>query len=739
MKFKEFIPIHIRRLEKGRVRDFFFNNPGVIFLLWALWLTLEYFGLGPFSYIHIHDLWDSWIPARLCLIQEFFQNGFSYWYPYAVCGIDRVPLELNIFQVDSLLFSFFPGWFAYGFALVIQRFIAGYFTYRLCKDYLKLDQMPSIVAGLAYAISFSMLLYGAAYHASLGRQFAGEMGFPFILWSLEYINKKEGSYINRYLLVFLLGMFALFSSSFSGSMVFLLPMVLVWFIFVRQNYSLKFLSVYSIFTAVILIGYAPVILALLTNAPLSHRAYWPTISPLYGGFGAVLINSIFKGLFFLKTNVVYWGLGILGLLWIKFKDRRFLIIMLLLGFCGVGIHLVNPFWTFIKPYIGLFSGFQIDRFYNLAPFFAAISVGFGLHFFMRGWVLTPEPNLPATQKKVSAQTILCAIIIIFLIFHSCQMKIEHAKEWIGGSSYAVNYENPDIEYIANSTDSAPFRVATVAYGLHPAYTNAYGLESVDGYVCLYPKRYQDFWGKVIEPLTSQDEEIYNYFHYWGSRIYLFTPRDGSFDKIEKIPFSEYYNLNLLSLANTKYIISQKPIVNENLSLLPSQIPHPERSWGSISTEEKIKRGLKDNFGGRGLYIYKNKNSFSRFFLADHVNVFSNSRQLLETMGQTNLSSLRNTVFIEEQFISEKEIDKLGFNYGVVTIEQYSPDRIVLTVNLDGPGILVITNSYNPYWICRVDGIEKDIFPVYHTFSGIYLDEGQKTITLEYHPPYWVFY
>lgn len=733
MKFNEFIAIHIRRSGNGRVRDFFVNNPGVIFLLWALWLTLEYFGLGPFSYIHLHDLGDSWIPSKLCLTHDFFKNGFSYWYPYAACGIDRVPK----FCIDNLLFSYFPGWFAYGFALVIQRFIAGYFTYRLCKDYLKLDQMPSIVAGLAYAISFSMLLYGAAYHASLCRQFAGEMGFPFILWSLEFINKKEGSYINRYFLVFLLGLFALFSSNFSGSMVFLLPMVLVWFIFVRQNHSLSFLSVYSIFTAVIIIGNAPLILALLTNAPLSHRAYWPTINPLSGGFEGMLINSIFKGLGFLKSNVVYWGLGILGLLWIKFKDRRFLIIMLLLGFCGIGIHLANPFWTFIKPYIGLFSGFQIDRFYNLAPFFAAIAVGFGLHFFMRGWVLTPEHTL--NSKKVRAQTILCAIIIIFLIFHSCQIKVEHAKEWINGDSYAVNYENPDIQYIADSTDSVPFRVATVAYGLHPAYANAYSLETVDGYVPLYPKRYQDFWGKVIEPLTSQDEKQYNYFHYWGSRIYLFEPSDGSFDKIEKIRFSEYYNLNLLSLANTKYIISRKAIANEHLTLLPSQIPQPERGWGSLSMEEKIKRGLKDNFGGRGLYIYKNENCFPRFFLTDQVKVFPDSRQLLESMGQVNLSCLRNTAFIEDQFTSKIETDKLGFNHGEITIEQYSPDRVVLAVDLDGSGILVITNSYDPYWKCQVDGIEKDIFPVYHTFSGIYLEGGQKTVTLEYHPPYWSFY
>ena len=159
--------------------------------------------------------------------------------------------------------------------------------------------MPSIVAGLAYAISFSTLLYGNAHHSTLFVQFAGEMGLPFILWSLEYINNREGSY--RYLLAFLLGLFALFSSNFPLSVPFVLLMIVAWFVLVRQNYSLRFLSIYCIFTAVLLIGNVPLILAMLTNAPMSHRAYWPVFSPLSGDFKMVLINSFLSGISFLNS------------------------------------------------------------------------------------------------------------------------------------------------------------------------------------------------------------------------------------------------------------------------------------------------------------------------------------------------------------------------------------------------------------------------------------------------------
>ena len=59
----------------------------------------------------------------------------------------------------------------------------------------------------------------------------------------------------------------------------------------------------------------------------------------------------------------------------------------------------------------------------------------------------------------------------------------------------------------------------------------------------------------------------------------------------------------------------------------------------------------------------------------------------------------------------------------------------LSAGLDRPSILATSTSYSPYWICKVDGVEKDIFPAYHTFMGVFLEEGQNLVQLEYCPPY----
>lgn len=716
----------------NRALIFFAYNPSAIFLIWALWLTSEYVLLGPFSYIRIHDEGDSFLPMMMKQALDFSGNGFYYWLSYAACGTDRLAAGYKILEIDSLLFLLFPGWLVYGTITFVQRFIAGYFTYRLCRDYLCLDLYPSILAGLVYAISYSSLLYGDAHHSILADQIFGIMGFPLVLWLLERSIERPGR--SGYLLAAMAGAAVLFSSSFAVSIPFALPMILVWFILIRRQGSWKFLIIYSIFSSIILLGNVPLILAFIANAPLSHRAHWPLFGVL-GGFDSGLATSISSGSSFIRRNSIYLLVGLAGLLWIRFNDRRYLIVTCTVIFCGTIASLVKPFWTyFVAPHIGFFSGYQFDRFYLLAPFFAALMVGFGLHFFMREKTgPLGESNRP--KRRVKAQTISCLMVLLFLFSLSGVIKVQHAEQWLGGDSYAINYENPDLDHLSRIEDHQPYRVATVAHGLHPGFANAYGFESVDGYVTLYSFRYQNFWDEVIKPLTSNDSEIFNYFHNWGNRIYLFEPSDGVFDYKDNITFSDYYNLNLLSLANTRYIISLKPLINDNLTLLPSQMPSNVAGLG----QGRIAQEVADNLQGRRLYIYRNDACLPRFFLANGAQVFENSSDLLDSLSHADLETLQNFAFLEAQSIRKTDADRLGFKHGNITLREYSPDRIHLGVNSTGSAILIITNSYSPYWKCRIGGAACPVFPVDGTFCGAYLNGGEMDVTLEYQPPYRSFY
>lgn len=716
----------------SRIYQSFVRNKWCIFLLWSLWLTLEYFGLGPFSYFLVHDWGDSVLPMRLGLVREFFDNGFSYWTNTAACGLDRLASTGPFFQVDNLFLLTLPGWSACALVAFLQRFLAGYFTYRLCRDYLKLDELPSLVAGLAYSICFFY------FQSSL----MGGAGFPFILWSLERISERKK--VTGYIFAVLLGLFVLFSSSFVLSIPFMLPMVLAWFVLVRRKYSFHFLSLFAVFSATLLAGEIPYIRALLVNAPLSHRADWDLAAR-----GDPWMSQLGRIIGFLKTNIVYLILGILGLYLSRLKDRSLVMVIVLLVFCGALAGLYKTLLPYFGQHISFFVGFQFDRFYLLTPFFAVITAAYGLHFLHPVVFLTQgnphKHRIQTILNKYRIQTISCLVVISLLVVNSFILKYDHYCKWAEPTStYAANYENADLEQIASNIDSVPFRVGTVAFYIHPACASAYGLETVDGYVSLYPQRYQDFWGKVIEPLISRNESLYHYFHNWGSRIYLFADLVAFPPPGEDLAFSKYYNLNLLSLANMKYLISGIPVSNEHLELLTLQEAPGDEVYGPYNVVQggylsQVIEVTKRNMKGRHLYIYENEICFPRFFLSGKVKVFENSHQLLEAMAKADINSLRNNVFVEEKFLSEINLERLGVTDGELTIEQYSPDRIILSVELDNPGILIVSNSYNPYWICKVDGVDKDIFPAYHTFMGIFLEEGEHLVQLEYRPPYRAFW
>jgi len=690
----------------------------LLFLLFTIWVGLEYIGAGPFSYIRIHDTGDGTIPLYLLSAKNIREYGMTYWNQYAVCGIDRIANGSDIFHLNTLLFTIFPGWIAYQILVLVQLFIASFFTYRLCRDALKLEEIPSIYAGIFFSLFFNELIGFSL----------GIAGFPLLLWGIDKIYNREEK--TKYLYIIILGALYSLSSSFAAVLPFALSLALLWFVFVRRKYSFKFLIFFAIFCFSTVIWYIPTIMALLKNAPLSHRAFWPrldsiTLDSLMAFFGAV------KGHLMINRNgLIPLSLATVGIYFSKLKDRNFIIILLLLIVCAVIGPITKPLSPYIEKIFPFLHGFQADRFYLLAPFFWAIVGAYGLHFIPKNLILL---------KKWKLQNVVGIILICLLICNTFVIKKDNAFKWLTGGNYFSNYQNQELKNLANIeniSENSPFRVATIAYYLHPAYASAYGLESVDGYVVLYPKTYQDFWGKVIEPLTLQNKERYHYFHDWGNRVYLFA--DENFFDLKEILFSDYYNLNLLSLANTKYIISTIPLVNENLTLLPFS-PRNTQTYNELSTIEKGIRLVKENFKGRELYIYENKNCLSRYFLVNQIKVFENSNQLLDALSKVDVKYLKNNLLIEKEFYQNLKNYDLKNSSGEITVKHYSPDKIVLSVDLNGPMILVVSNNYSPYWKCKVDGEETEIFPAYHTFWGVLLEgNGTKEVVFEYRPPYRIF-
>jgi len=621
------------------------SHVAIIFLLWSVWLAFEYFGFGPASYVRIHDNGDSILPARLAWA-TLSDGQLGYWDPLRASGVDWVAAR-GVNGIINLPFVMLPGWLAYGLMMWLQRFVAGYFTFRLLKESLKLDTLPALYAGLAYSFFAQDTINGSWAGFTLYNDLTLP-GLPFFLWAMIQMN--GGNTFRSY--IYVAGLGVLFSAiSFNGFALFLIPVFVFYLTFVTDKSTKRSWVILTIFIVAWLLSELPTLWSSFLNAPLSHRADWISNSPLsaqkntLGWLGKL---SFVRGLVW--DNALSLGLASVGLIVSRGRDRRLVFLSCAVIFC-LGFILSYPFLKMIvDPYLGFLSGFQFDRVYLVVPFLVIVCGAIGVHLVSLDWRLVLTRTM-AYRYGLSVRTLLVMSAIGLIAWQSLNVKDRTLSEMSRGSNFATLYRHPDLKQLAeNKKTLSPFRVATISipwgrHVQHPAYAWAYALESADGYVGLYPQRYQDFWEQVIAPLIAKDQKRYNYFHYWGNRIYLFSPSSG-FPNSDQMHFSDYYDVNLLSLANVRYVISPLPIRDKVLTLLPSHLRDEQLTWRDRRFRYKLLGMLKGQYPGIPLYIYENPRVLPRFFLAGHAQRFDKSTQVLTALRQASYDDLRSTAYLE---------------------------------------------------------------------------------------------
>ena len=82
-----------------------------------VWLTIEFFIAGHFSFFRIGENAAAYIPVFMAHGTSFLEG--AYWYPSMAAGTDR--LALGFFGgLDTFLFWLLPGWLAAQLFVVAQ-------------------------------------------------------------------------------------------------------------------------------------------------------------------------------------------------------------------------------------------------------------------------------------------------------------------------------------------------------------------------------------------------------------------------------------------------------------------------------------------------------------------------------------------------------------------------------------------------------------------------------------------
>jgi hypothetical protein len=658
----------------------------------SLFLTFEYWFLGPYSYTSSADNMNSFISRYLLTSRDLLSGSFSYFYRYAASGIDT--LANSFIPALLLLFSIFPYWASYQIAFFLQVFVSLIGTFLLCRDGLKLRTWCCFYAAVAFALFNTIRQENHIY------AFLGGPAFPLLLWGGHKLFRSNHRILAIFLICFLAGLLYGLTSSLPITIPFALPLLLLWFYWIcPEKNKLMLLAGFVAVVSGILIPNIPVLYAMKLNGSFSHRIDW-TLQPPKTNLPfqqwledmSVMILNDYISSTLISVFIIAW------LLKKRYLSRNQIVLFLkMLSFAVLTassaaiFYLTYPHLSSLVPSL---RGFDMGRFCLFSPFFWVISGTFALENLL---LWAEDKNEPLKRRLTSFTK--TGIIVLFIIV-SLQTKFLHFKDWLANGNLKINYNIAQLIKLRKSSGTDPFRVATVVTGLRngsfapvvPGYIQAHGMETPDGLVNIYPLTYKRYWSSVISPLTKHSRKLDIYFNEWGNAVYLFAPED-----IEdpEIIFSDYYDLEKLSLANVKYIVSRYPLQHQKLKLI-SQPSVPLLKWDNSGWKERIMFLLKENFYGREVYIYENLTAYPRFYFDSYHN-----------------EDLR----------------------GSIAVKKYSSDEVLIEAEHTDADTLIFANSYSPYWKAYVDRRPVETFKGRDTFIGITVSEGKHSIRFLYDPPY----
>lgn len=724
----------------------------------AFYQSIEFFILGPFSWIYGYGASLETLPVHLGLHQT--GSTYSFWAPFIGGGVDRLSFWGNSdpFNLEPLLISAFPVWLANAVHAFGQRLVAVLFTALVCREQLGLSKNLATLAGIFHAC-FSYYTFGAMFTSP---------ALPLVLWLLNRTATSK----HPLLLSALVGLGCTLFTTFVHGIPYWMLFLLLWFGLVCPQRQLKFWLSFAVFLIVLTVGEIPQLWALLVNASFSQRQ----------NIAVEQIAWSIPGLFYYQPEYDFfnqdklmkilaigipWLFIIVGFVSCIFSKQTqkwkhpFVILSLVYAFFSlkilfVGGQQVAGLWF---PWI---KGVYMGRFFMVPYSFLVSAVGASCV----GLISEQLTNLPKLKRSL----VIGMGILIFVIL--TWPKISLYYPLMIDSWGQKNYEVQALE-VLKQQKKEPFRVASVL-DLQPSYAYAQGLETVDGWSNLYPAVYRELWLKVIEPLMNRlprNREIFdpaqgkpqdNYI-FLGTGFFIpnlgILPGENTTHAIQNgFDISRRFNLNLLSLLNVKYILSEYPLLGKGLSLHHSLTPNPqhplskdyatglvngprnhlpkkaERANPLLQLIQDTAFALKRKTQGKDLFIYENKNVLPRFRLVNSIVPLASGKEVLDRLATASTEELSQTAFVESSDWKggPKTFSFLGENQ--INLLKYSNDEIILQINIQKPAFLVLAMTWNPYWIAEIEGKEQKFLRINHAQMGLKIS-GSCKVHIKYRPPY----
>ena len=740
---------------------------------------LETLFLGRNAPHYALDVFDDGAVTRLGGLPTLWQDGgMSLWNPLLATGNAALAQFASTpYALDVQLARIIGPFLAYLFTLALLGFVAGAGTHLFLRCSCRVGNVAAFTGGAVAAFGFWH--YNLSYAAP---------ALPLSLWLAGETFRDA-----RIRWLPLLGWIGLavflFYNSHSQVTLLLGGVQLGYLAYTAATHRerLRRAVAWAGVWTLSLLAYGPVLLTQLAVLPDSHRSLWARgAGPIdYGAVLHGLVAQYSPFLFGIRAGeslggTAHWfgtyfaGLvtlpAIVAAVLLGGRSRPVRFVLLLIAVIPVADFLALTVVTRAQEYMGVLKSFQFTRVRLFFPFAVAASVGLGMHELQRlgartrrarvlasngmwlafgllimvhglvtlrslRYYLTrhglPHPTsggllaeaegvglllaaglfgsvavawfLVTLARRRGARLPLSAAAAAAILLATVAERATFARvERYTDSSKLSTFEaslglSPALAYLRSQPNPGRHRVLTLGEWDqpnrvdHPNRMMFYGLSTADAYQNIYPVRYHDLFGVLTDPFLRTDSARYAYFHGWGNRAYV---------------FGWPVNDAIADLMGIRWVLSRGV-----------QIQTP---------------GFVEVFARGDERIYENRGVFARAFLASGSRTFGSVPALLDALGHAGAAELRNTAYVE-QAGPGGTVAPPGQIPGQASIDEYSPDHVVIGTSAAAPGTVVLTDAYMPGWAASVDGVPASLFPVYRAFRGVRVPAGRHRVEMFYRP------
>lgn len=671
----------------------------LLFVLWLVFWSAEYWVLGPASHIHYYDEAD--IGAARYLHDGYFYIGGSFLHGLQG-GADYYASQFfggQYISLERLLLSLLPLWIAILIHKLMVVSISAFGGYTLLRKVTRVGRFDAFCFTSFLSVFNPYALYSTIHHG------IGYAGLALAIYMYVFRSGKKHYLASSALLSLLIATSTTPTHSF-------LPMfggiILSALLLGVRSYP-KFVMAIVILLTLTIVNWSEVLFGLATYGAGSGRA-------ITGSGGKDLGDLVLGGLpdLFWKTDYVVLNIRFSSVL-------TLMVVTLALAFfskvtmrykisLNILLAIYLPSLVYLVPWVDLGLPFINAVRINLVSYYLIIPT------IIMGGLLTV-----ASQSRFTR--LLPILFLAVAIFIACDRKGTAFYETLNGNQLRLtsigNLRHRDWE------PGEAYRVVSTApyVGFHPNFLWAYGIETLDGYLNMIPGGYVNFWHYGIHRNKYGSEEL-------GGNMYITYTEDSP--HAERMEFfrgvyindmDELVDMNLLRLANVSDIISYFPVRGKGIRKVSGPDDSLERAKGNRSVFEKSIARLSGVVKPENVFVYAIDDYSQRAFFPETMQQLEASWNLSETYRFISSNYHRNPAFTSDLGL----VPAAGRVLSITEV----PNGYQISVKVSRPGVFVVNVFPLPYWRAYVDGVATETFPINVIHLGLNVPAGKQTISIKY--------